>query len=135
MLISRGAYLINQLSLAIRLKNLPQPNFSGLTNYLQTAYGPIGIPTGLPPQNYQFPQVNRHFPFLYTLDLPDLSRILNDPILHSPYWTVIPAKLPFDIPKFDSRSGEDPKNHVIKFHLSCSYNSLMDESIRLHIFQ
>jgi hypothetical protein len=25
---------------------------SGLYNYLQTAYGPIGIPTGLPPQKY-----------------------------------------------------------------------------------
>jgi hypothetical protein len=66
--------------------NPPQPNLSGLSNYLQTAYGPTGIPTGLPPQNYQFPQVNRQFPFLATLDLPDLSRILNDPILHSPYW-------------------------------------------------
>jgi hypothetical protein len=69
------------------------------------------------------------------LDLPDLSRILNDPILHSPYWTIIAAKLPFDIPKFDGRSGEDPNNHVIPFHLWCSSNSFMDDSIRLRIFQ
>jgi hypothetical protein len=73
-------------------QNPPQLNLSGLSNYLQTAYGPTGIPMGLPPQNYQFPQVNRQFPFLATLDLPDLSRILNDPILHSPYWPVIPSQ-------------------------------------------
>jgi hypothetical protein len=79
--------------------------------------------------------VNRQLPFLATLDLPDLSRILNDPILHSPYWPVIPAKLPSDIPKFDGRSGEDPNNHVMTFHLWCSSNSLMDDSIRLRLFQ
>jgi hypothetical protein len=116
-------------------QNPPQPNLSGLSNYLQTAYGPTGIPTGLPPQNYQFPQVNRQLPFLATLDLPDLSRILNDPIFHSPYWPIIPAKLPSDIPKFDGRSGEDPNNHVMTFHLWCSSNSLMDDSIRLRLFQ
>jgi hypothetical protein len=48
----------------------------------------------LPPHNYKFPQVNIQLPFLATLDLPDLSMILNDPILHSPYWLVILAKLP-----------------------------------------
>jgi hypothetical protein len=115
--------------------NPPQLNLSGLYNYLQTAYGPTGIPTRLPPQNYQFPQVNIQFPFLATLDLPDLSRILNDPILHSPYWPVIPAKLPSDIPKFDNQSREDPNNHVMTFHLWCSSNSLMDDSIRLRLFQ
>jgi hypothetical protein len=96
-------------------QNPPQLNLSGLSNYLQIAYGPTGIPKGLPPQNYQFPQVNRQFPFLATFDLPDLSRILNDPILHSPYWTVIPTKLPSDIPKFDGRVGEDLNNHVMTF--------------------
>jgi hypothetical protein len=84
---------------------------------MQTAYGPTGIPTRLPPQSHQYPQVNRQFPFLSTLYLPDLSRILNDPILHSPHWPVIPAKLPSDIPKFDGKPGEDPNNHVMTFHL------------------
>jgi hypothetical protein len=83
----------------------PHPclNLSGTSTYMQTAYGPTGIPMGLPPQSHQYPQVNRQLPFLATLDLPDLSRILNDPILHSPHWPIIPAKLPFDIPKFDSK--------------------------------
>jgi hypothetical protein len=116
-------------------QNPPQLNLSGLSNYLQTAYGPTGIHMGLPPQNYQFPQVNKQFHFLATLDLPDLSRILNDPILHSPYWSVILTKLLSKIPKFYSRSGEDPNNHVMNFHLWCSSNSLMDESIRLRLFQ
>jgi hypothetical protein len=64
-----------------------------------------------------------------------LSRLTNDPILHSPYWPVIPAKLPSDIPKFDGKPGEDPNNHVMTFHLWCSSNSLMDDSICLRLFQ
>ena len=98
-------------------QNPPQSNLSGLSPYLQIAYGPTGIPTGFPPQNYQFPQVKGQLPFLATLDLPDLSRILNDPILHSPYWLVILTKLPSDIPKFDGRAEKHPNNHVMNFHL------------------
>jgi hypothetical protein len=110
-------------------------NLSGPPPHMQTAYGPTGLPMGLPPQSYQYPHVNRQLPFLATLDLPDLSRILNDPISHSPHWPVIPAKLPSDIPKFDGKSGEDPNNHVMTFHLWCSSNSLMDDSVRLRLFQ
>jgi hypothetical protein len=69
------------------------------------------------------------------MDLPDLSRLMNDPIFHSSVWPAIPAKLPSDIPKFDGKSREDPKNHVMTFHLWCSSNSLMDDSIRLRLFQ
>jgi hypothetical protein len=64
-----------------------------------------------------------------------LSRILNDPILHSLFWPVIPTKLPSKIPKFDGQPREYPNNHVMNFHLWCSSNSLMDDSIRLRIFQ
>jgi hypothetical protein len=113
----------------------PPPNQPGASLYGQSAYAPTGLPTGLPPQSHQYPQVNRQLSFLATLDLPDLSRILNDPIRHSPQWPVIPAKLPSDIPKFDGKPGEDPNNHVMTFHLWCSSNSLMDDSIRLHLFQ
>jgi hypothetical protein len=116
-------------------QNPPHPSLAGLSNYLQTTYDPTGIPTGLPPENYQFPQMNRQLPFLATLDLPDLSRILNDPILHSPHRPIISTKLPSDIPKFDGREGEDPNNRVMTFPLWCSSNSLMDDSIRLQLFQ
>jgi hypothetical protein len=99
----------------------------------QSAYTPIGFSTGLPPQSHQYPQVNRQLSFLATLDFPDLSRILNDPIRHSPQWPSIPTKLPSDISKF--KVGEDPNNHVMNFHLWCSSNSLMDDSICLRLFQ
>jgi hypothetical protein len=102
---------------------------------MQTAYGPTGLPTRLPPQSHQYLHVNRQLPFLATLDLSDLSRILNDLIRHSPQWPAILAKLPSDIPKFDGKPGEDPNNHVMNFHLWCSSNSLMDDSIRLLLFQ
>jgi hypothetical protein len=102
---------------------------------MQTAYGPTGIPTGLPPQSHQYPHVNRQSPFLSTLDLPDLSRILNDLIRHSPQWSAIPTKLPSDIPKFNGKLGEDPNNHVMNFHIWCSSKSLMEDSIHLRLFQ
>jgi hypothetical protein len=113
----------------------PPPNLSGSSHYGQTSYIPTGLPTGLPPQIHQYPQVNRQLPFLATLDFPDLSRILNDPIRHSPQWPVILANLPSDIPKLDDKVGEDSNNHVMNFHLWCSSNSLMDDSIRLRLFQ
>jgi hypothetical protein len=113
----------------------PSSNMPGSSHYMQTAYGPTSFLTGLPPQIHQYPQVNRQLPFLSTLDLLDLSRILNDPIHHSPQWPVISAKLPSNIPKFDGKVGEDPNNHVMTFHLWCSSNSLMDDSIRLRLFQ
>jgi hypothetical protein len=78
--------------------------------------------------------VNRQLPFLATLDLLDLSRILNDHIRHSLQWHVIPANLPSNILKFDGKVGEDPNNHVMTFHLWCSSNSLMDDSIHFDYF-
>ena len=85
-------------------------------------------------QCYQDPQPNQQLPFLATLDLPDLSRLINNPIHHDPSWSVILVKLPSDIPKFDGKPGEDPKNHVMTYHLWCSSISLMDSSIRLILF-
>jgi hypothetical protein len=112
-----------------------QLNLLGSLHYMQTTYGPIGFSMGLPPQSHQYPHVNRQLPFLATLDLSDLLRILNDPICHSPQWPTIPAKIPSDIPKFDGKPGEDPNNHVMNFHLWCSSNSLIDDSICLRLFQ
>ena len=73
--------------------------------------------------------------FLATLDFPDLTKLINDPIQYAPFWPTILVKLPLDIPKFDGKQGEDPKNHIMTFYLWCSSNSLMDESIRLRLFQ
>ena len=45
------------------------------------------------------------------------------------------VKLRSEILNFDGKHGDDTKNHVMTFHLWCSSNSLMDESIRLRLFQ
>ena len=73
--------------------------------------------------------------FLATLNLPDLSKLINDPIRHSPVWPPIPTRLPSNIPKFEGKENEDPNTHIMTFHLWCSSNSLMDDNIRLRLFQ
>jgi hypothetical protein len=74
-------------------------------------------------------------PFLATLNFPNLSKLINDPIRHSPAWPPIPTKLPLSIPKFEGKVNEDPNTHIITFHLWCSSNSLMEDNIRLRHFQ
>ena len=79
------------------------------------------VPTGsyMPYQYYQYVEPNRQVPFLTTLDFPDFPKLINDPIQHNSSWPPIPVKLPSDIPKFDGKWGDDPKNHVLTFHLWC----------------
>jgi hypothetical protein len=74
-------------------------------------------------------------PYLASLNIPDLTKLTNDPILHDATWPAMPTKLPSDIPKFEGKAGDDPANHVMTFHLWCSSNSIMEDSIRLRLFQ
>jgi hypothetical protein len=74
-------------------------------------------------------------PYLASLNIPDLTKLTNDPILHDPTWPNMPTKLPSDIPKFEGKPGDDPANHVMTFHLWCSSNNIMDDSIHLRLFQ
>jgi hypothetical protein len=74
-------------------------------------------------------------PFLATLHFSDLSKLVNNSIFHDPSWPTVPTKLPSDIPKFEGKSGEDPHDHVMTFHLWCSSNSLNNDSIWLGLFQ
>jgi hypothetical protein len=76
-----------------------------------------------------------HLPFLATLNFPDLSRLMNDPVRHDPTWPLVPAKLPSDILKFKGKNSEDPSDHVTTFHVCFSSNSLNDDSILLRFFQ
>ena len=55
--------------------------------------------------------------FVSTLNLPDLSRLMNDPVSHDPAWPAIPNKLPSNIPKFKGNAGEDPSEQVTNFYL------------------
>ena len=79
--------------------------------------------------------INPQLTFLATLELPDVSKIMNDPILHNPYRPLVPTKVPGDCPKFEGKVGEDPQAHVMTYHLWCSSNSWVDDSVRLRIFQ
>jgi hypothetical protein len=76
-----------------------------------------------------------HIPFLATFNLPDLSKLMNDPVIHDPTWPPVPTKLLSYIPKFEGNNGEDPGDHVTTFHLWCSSNSLNHKFIRLRLFQ
>ena len=69
------------------------------------------------------------------LNLPDLSRLMNDAVSHDSAWIAIPNKIPSDIPKFEGKVGEDLSEHVTTFHLWCSSNSLHEDSTRLRLFQ
>ena len=102
---------------------IPIPSYPG--------YPPLGA--GLMTQGFRDP--NRQLLFIATLDLPDLSHLMNDPINYLPFWPPMLNKLPSDIPKFEGKSGEDPSNHVMTYHLWCASNSISDDSIHLRLFQ
>jgi hypothetical protein len=74
-------------------------------------------------------------PYLTSLNIPDLTKLTTNPILHDPTWPNMPTKIPSDIPKFEGKQGEYPTNHVMTFHLWCSSNNIMDDSILLRLFQ
>lgn len=56
---------------------------------------------------------------------------MNDLIYHLPFWLDMPTKLPIDIPNFEGKLGEEPLNHL----WWCASKYLIDDSIRLRIFQ
>ena len=85
--------------------------------------------------SYAQPDLNPQFPFVATLELPDLNQLTNHPINYAPWWLGIPHKLPSDIPKFNGNPGEDSLTHVMNYHLWCSSNSLNDDFVRLRLFQ
>jgi hypothetical protein len=74
-------------------------------------------------------------PFLATLNLPNLFKLMKDPFYHDTICPPVPTKIPSYIPKFEGKNGEDPSDHVTTFHLLCSSNSLNDNSIQLRLFQ
>jgi hypothetical protein len=81
------------------------------------------------------PLPNLSMPYLASLNIPNLTKLTNDPIFHDATWPNMPTKLSLDIPKFEGKPGEDPTNHVMNFHLWCSSNNIMDDSIHLSLFQ
>jgi hypothetical protein len=70
-----------------------------------------------------------HMPYLASLNISDLTKLTNDPILHNPTWPAMPTKLPSNIPKFEGKSGDDIANHIMTFHFWFSLNNITDDSI------
>ena len=69
-------------------------------------------------QKYQGPWhrlAQPRLPFLTTLNLPDLSRLMNDLVSHDPAWSVVPKKLPSDIPKFKGNEEKILVNMSLPF--------------------
>ena len=95
-------------------------------------YGPFGLNPMSPFNQSSF--MNTPLPFLANLELPDLSKLTNDPIMHHLAWPPVPVKIPTDILKFEGKTGDDPTSHITTYHLWCVSNSMLDDSIKLHIF-
>jgi hypothetical protein len=100
----------------------PSPSHGSGTQNTHTMVGTNPPP---PPQ----------MPYLASLNIPDLTKLTNDPILHDPTWPTMPTKLPLDIPKFEGKVGDYLTSHIMTFHLWCSSNNIMDDSVRLRLFQ
>lgn len=74
-------------------------------------------------------------PFMVGLSLPYFSQLINDPILHNAGWLAMPTNIPSYIPKFEGNTREDPTNHVHSFYIWRSSNSIIDDFIRIMLFQ
>jgi hypothetical protein len=53
---------------------------------------------------------------LATIEIPNLSWLLNDPIQHNPGWLVVPVNILSYIAKFVGKSREDLTNHITTYH-------------------
>ena len=77
-------------------------------------FGNLGAGPTSHAHTFQAP-VRPKIPFLEALNLPNLSKLMNDPVRHDATWPPVPTKLPSDIPKFEGKVGEDPGAHITTF--------------------
>jgi hypothetical protein len=73
--------------------------------------------------------------YLASLNILDLTKLTNDPILHNPTWPAMQPNFHQTYQSLKGKAGDDPANHVMTFHLWCSSNSIMEDSVRLRLFQ
>jgi hypothetical protein len=116
--------------------SFPQP-YSGSypyppNHYMGGPYGPFSLNTTSPLN--QNPFVSTPLPFLVTLELLDLSKLANDPIIYHPSWPPVLVKIPTKIPKFEGKTRDNPASHITTYHLWCVSISMLDDSIKLHLF-
>lgn len=74
-------------------------------------------------------------PFMSTMNLIDLTKLTNNLIYHDATFPNILTKVPLDMTMFKGKIGEESHNHVMSFHLWLSSNSIIEDSIGLHLFQ
>jgi hypothetical protein len=55
------------------------------------------------------PPPNLPFSYLSSLNIPDLTKLMNGPILHDATWPNIPTELPLDISKFEGKHTSPTK--------------------------
>lgn len=104
--------------------------------YFWMPYGGFGLYANQYPynQNTQNPFAPTKLPFLATLELPDLLKLVNNPIPHHFAWPPVPFNIPTNIPKFNGNTRENPANHITTYHLWCVSNSFFDDLIKLLLF-
>jgi hypothetical protein len=56
-----------------------------------------------------------HLPFMATLNLLDLAKLMNKLVLHDPSWPLVPTKLPFEIPSLRVRMERTLVNTSLHF--------------------
>jgi hypothetical protein len=135
-----GSTLLGSTSQGQPSTHSPLHRSGGATSSQGGSTNPPSPPQGSGTQNTHTmartnPPPPPHIPYLASLNILDLTKLTNDPILHNPTWPAMPTKLPSDIPKFEGKEGDDPANHIMNFHLWCSSNNIMDDSIYLRLFQ
>jgi len=69
----------------------------------------------------------QNLPYMALLNILDLTKITNEPILHDTSLSPMSTKIPSNIPKFDGKMGEDMENNVMTFHIWYSSNNIIDE--------
>src|SRR5713226_5665175 len=97
----------------------PQAPLAMQMHYAPANPTPIAAPSHI--------NLGSNLPFMARLNLPDLARLMNDPIRHQAFWPPMPTKLPSRITNFEGKVGECPQKHIMAFHLWCSSNSIVDD--------
>jgi hypothetical protein len=125
-----GSNLLGSNSQGHRSTISPSKGGGGETSSQGISTTPPNPPQGLGTQHTHTmagtnPPPPLHMPYLASLNIPYLSKLTNNPILHDPTWPAMPTKLPSYIPKFEGKSGEDPANHVMTFHLCFSSKKIV----------
>jgi hypothetical protein len=76
-----------------------------------------------------------NLPYMASLNIHNLMKLTNNPILHNLVWPPMLTNIPLNILNFEGKLSKDPTNHIMTFDLWCSSNSIAYDSIYLRLFQ